>query len=80
MGLDDALADVDRQVESAGRLRLRDLRGAVVFDAAKPNQRPHGDPDEEVQEAARGEVVRKLTRLNADQVDAHSIVLAPASA
>jgi hypothetical protein len=60
------------QSGSVLRLRLRDLKGAVVFDAAKPNQRPHGDPDEEVQEAARGEVVRKQTRLNADQVDAHS--------
>jgi len=58
------------QSGSVLRLRLRDLEGTVVFDAAKPNQRPHGDPDDEVQEAARGEIVRKLTRLNADQVDA----------
>src|SRR5438128_600359 len=54
------------------RLRLRDDRGIVVFDAASPNQRAHGDPDDEVAEAAHGEVVRKLTRINADEVDAHS--------
>jgi len=54
------------------RLRLRDINGTVVFDAAKPNQRPHGETDDEVEEAAHGEVVRKLTRLNADQVDARS--------
>jgi diguanylate cyclase (GGDEF)-like protein len=53
------------------RLRLRDNLGTVVFDAAKPNQGPHGDPDDEVEEAARGDVVRKLTRLNADEVDSH---------
>jgi len=59
------------QSRSVLRLRLRDDKGTVVFDAAKPNQGAHGDPDDEVEEAARGEVVRKLTRLNTDQVDAH---------
>ena len=34
------------------RLRLRDIKGTVVFDAAKPNQAPHGDPDDEVEKAA----------------------------
>jgi len=52
------------------RLRLRDTNGVVVFDAAKPNAPRHGDPDDEVEEAAHGEIVRKLTRLNADAVDA----------
>jgi diguanylate cyclase (GGDEF)-like protein len=52
------------------RLRLRDTDGTVVFDAAKPNQGPHGEPDEEAEEAAGGELVRELTRLNADAVDA----------
>jgi diguanylate cyclase (GGDEF)-like protein len=52
------------------RLRLRDTKGTVVFDAAKPNQGPHGEPDEEAEAAAEGEVVRELTRLNADDVDA----------
>ncbi len=56
------------------RLRLRDSTGVVVFDAAHPNAAPHGDPDDEVQEAAEGRVVRQLTRLNEDQVDSNSAV------
>ena len=56
------------------RLRLRDTTGVVVFDAAHPNAAPHGDPDNEVQEAADGHVVRLLTRLNADEVDANSAI------
>ena len=56
------------------RLRLRDTKGTVVFDASKPNLGPHGDPDDEAEEAADGEVVRKLTRLNEDDVDANDQV------
>src|SRR5689334_10581092 len=56
------------------RLRLRDTTGTVVFDAARPTEGRHGDSDDEVEEAAGGEVVRKLTRLNADQVDGRSQV------
>ena len=51
------------------RLRLRDETGVVVFDAAHPNDRPRGDTDDEVARAAAGQIVRKLTHLNADAVD-----------
>jgi len=51
------------------RLRLRDTTGTVVFDAEHPTAAPHKDDDDEVTEAASGEVVRRLTRLNADEVD-----------
>ncbi len=51
------------------RLRLRDATGAVEFDAAQPNAAPHQDTDDEVEEAAGGDVVRQLTRLDADEVD-----------
>jgi diguanylate cyclase (GGDEF)-like protein len=56
------------------RLRLRDTTGTVVFDASKPSEGPHGDPDDEAEEAAGGEVVRSLTHLNADEVDANDLV------
>jgi diguanylate cyclase (GGDEF)-like protein len=56
------------------RLRLRDKTGTVAFDAAKPNEARHGERDDEVEQAAAGHIVRKLTRLNADEVDAHSQV------
>jgi diguanylate cyclase (GGDEF)-like protein len=56
------------------RLRVRDTAGTVVFDASKPNQGPQGDADDEVEAAAAGEVVRKLTHLNADDVDANDQV------
>ena len=60
------------------RLRLRDVTGAVVFDAAHPNEPPHGEADDEVEKAAAGHIVRKLTHLNADEVDAGNHVGAPA--
>jgi diguanylate cyclase (GGDEF)-like protein len=53
------------------RLRLRDTTGTVVFDASQPDQAPHGDPEDEAEKAAGGEVVRKLTHLNADEVDSN---------
>jgi len=54
---------------SVMRLRLRDASGGVVFDAAHPDQAPQDDSDDEVTEAAGGEVVRRLTRINSDEVD-----------
>jgi diguanylate cyclase (GGDEF)-like protein len=50
------------------RLRLRDLAGAVVFSSEKgDSHEPLGhDDDEEVDEAASGTVVARLTTLNAD--------------
>src|SRR5262249_22290828 len=51
------------------RLRLRDGNGTVEFDAAQPNAAPHHDTDDEAEEAAGGDVVRQLTRLNKDEVD-----------
>jgi diguanylate cyclase (GGDEF)-like protein len=56
------------------RLRLRDRSGAVVFDASKPNETPRGEEDDEVSNAVRGETVRRLTRVNGDQVDGDSKV------
>src|SRR5437868_6384022 len=56
------------------RLRLRDRTGIVVFDAAHPDQPPHGEHDDEVETAAAGHVVRKLTRVNRDEVDATSAI------
>jgi diguanylate cyclase len=49
------------------RLRLRDLSGQVVFsnDSSEIRQRP----ESEALDAARGSVVTRLTRLNADSVD-----------
>ena len=52
------------------RLRLRDRDGVVVFDAAHPDQGRTGVADDEAEEAAAGEVIRMLTRLNSDDVDA----------
>ncbi len=52
------------------RLRLRDTTGVVVFDATNPTQGRVGDPDDEAEEAAEGEIVRQLTRLNSDEADA----------
>ena len=51
-------------------LRLRDVDGRVMFDAAEPDA-PPGAPnvDEEVQEAATNGVVVKLTRVDADSAD-----------
>jgi len=56
------------------RLRLRDRTGIVVFDAAHPDQKPRGEHDDEVETAAAGHVVRKLTRVNRDEVDATSAI------
>ncbi|HEY7438017.1 MAG TPA: EAL domain-containing protein [Acidimicrobiia bacterium] len=56
------------------RLRLRDRSGAVVFDASRPSETPRSDPDEEVSDAVRGQTVRRLTRVNRDEVDADSKV------
>ena len=59
---------------ASSRLRLRDRTGIVVFDAAHPDQPPHGEHDDEVETAAAGHVVRKLTRVNRDEVDATSAI------
>ncbi len=50
------------------RLRLRDLAGMVVFsnDGSGLNQPATNDNRDELQRAASGEVVARLTRLNAD--------------
>lgn len=56
------------------RLRLRDLSDVVVFDAADPTVQPYGSPDDEAAEAAAGETTRKVTRMNADEVDSASAV------
>ncbi|MEQ1700698.1 MAG: GGDEF domain-containing protein, partial [Ilumatobacteraceae bacterium] len=51
-------------------LRLRDVDGRVMFDAAEPDAPPgRPDVDDEVQEAARDGLVAKLTSLDADEVD-----------
>ncbi|MBV8949540.1 MAG: diguanylate cyclase, partial [Actinobacteria bacterium] len=52
------------------RLRLRDRTGTVVFDAAHPDAPPKADHDDDVATAAAGHTVRRLTRLNRDEVDA----------
>ena len=54
------------------RLRFRDVSGHVVFNAAHPNQGTQPGLDDEAQEAATGRVVRRLTHLNSDQVDARN--------
>lgn len=54
------------------RLRLRDSSGRVVFDAAHPGNGPQGGTDDEAEAAAAGHVVRRLTYLNSDQVDARN--------
>jgi diguanylate cyclase (GGDEF)-like protein len=54
------------------RIRLRDRTGRVVFDPRHPMSRVMGEPDDEVIEALEGERVALLTRLNEDEVDAHS--------
>lgn len=56
------------------RLRLRDTSGRVVFDAAHPDLGTQAGTDEEAAEAATGQVVRRLTHLNSDQVDARNHV------
>lgn len=57
------------QSSSVLRLRLRDLSGRIVFDAAHPTVGLQAGVDDEARDAAKGEVVRRLTHLNADQVD-----------
>jgi len=54
------------------RLRLRSVEGTIVFDAARPDAPPKPDRDQEVLDAASGELVRTLTRLDADKVDGTS--------
>jgi diguanylate cyclase (GGDEF)-like protein len=54
------------------RLRLRDSSGHVAFDAAHPDARTQPGSDDEAEEAATGRVVRRLTHLNSDQVDARN--------
>jgi diguanylate cyclase (GGDEF)-like protein len=56
------------------RLRLRDSAGHVVFDAAHPRGGTQPGSDDEAAEAATGRVVRRLTHLNSDQVDARNHV------
>ncbi len=56
------------------RLRLRDSSGHVVFDAARPDDGTQPGSDDEAEEAATGRVVRRLTHLNSDQVDARDHV------
>ncbi len=52
------------------RLRLRDVVGRIMFDAAKPDLPPGRElVDDEVEDAARGVVVALRTRLGADQAD-----------
>lgn len=62
------------QSGTVARLRLRDRIGRVVFDAAHPDQAPKGAPDDEVVQAASGQIVRKLTRMNSDQVDSADLI------
>jgi diguanylate cyclase (GGDEF)-like protein len=50
------------------RLRLRDLDGQVVFSAYRTGQTLSGDDDEALK-AAHGEIVARLTQLNADHND-----------
>ena len=58
------------------RLRLRDISGHVVFDAADRTGGllPEPGVDDEAVEAASGRVVRRLTHLNSDEVDARGHV------
>ena len=52
------------------RLRLRDLVGRIVFDAASPERPPRrAIVDDEVDDAARGAIVALRTRLGADEAD-----------
>jgi diguanylate cyclase (GGDEF)-like protein len=51
-------------------LRLRDVDGRVMFDAARPDAPPSAaDIDEEVREAADNGILAKLTRVSSDEVD-----------
>jgi diguanylate cyclase (GGDEF)-like protein len=52
------------------RLRVRDVTGQVIFDAANPTALP-GEPlvDPEVQAVARGDEIVELTTLGSDVVD-----------
>lgn len=51
-------------------LRLRDVDGRVMFDAAHPDAPPGmPDVDDEVQEAATFGLLAKLTTVNADEID-----------
>lgn len=55
---------------SALALRVRDLNGQIVFDAADPfGTPPVGPPDDEVREAVDRGMVSLLTTLGADEVD-----------
>ena len=57
-----------RTDETVLRLRVRSSTGDIVFDADHPLAKVRHTEDDEVQEAAEGEDVRVLTRLNADEV------------
>jgi diguanylate cyclase (GGDEF)-like protein len=48
------------------RLRIRDAEGDVLFASDNSEPGDAGEPDDEVTEAAQGEVVSLLTRLDAD--------------
>ena len=51
-------------------LRVRDVNGRVVFDAATPDAPPGALAiDEEVQEAAAEGMISKLTHVDADEID-----------
>ena len=54
------------------RLRVRALDGSIVFDASKPGAPVQRDNDESALRAAKGEDVRELTHLGADQIDGGS--------
>lgn len=55
---------------SALALRIRDLNGEIVFDAADPFGTPNvGPPEQEVQEAVDNGMSSLLTTLGADEVD-----------
>jgi diguanylate cyclase (GGDEF)-like protein len=72
----DAFARTTGNLLRDGRvlvLRIRDVNGRVVFDAADPGA-PPGPPevDDEVQQAAADGVVSLLTHVHADEIDPES--------